>query len=408
MKETAEKSVGSATGLRWLVLDLNSFFASCEQQEHPDLRGRPVAVVPMEAETTCVIAASYPAKAFGIRTGTLVREARTLCPAIIFLPARPKLYVAYHHRILASIEQRIPIEDVMSIDEVACRLDKTQMSCAAAEALGLALKRGIENEVGACLTSSVGIGPNKMLAKLASNMKKPDGLTLLPLASLPEKILPLPVEALPGIGPRMTARLMALGLGDMASLWEADSAALRRAWGGIGGARFHTLLHGGDLTLPSSQRRSISHQHVLAPEVRTLLRAWPFTRQLMIRAAGRLRREGLFCKQVGLEVKALSVDGSFVCSQSVPETQDSLLLLHILAKLWRSLPPLKPLRVGIFLGGLVEEQAHQFDLFEKPQNPKLNQAIDGLNERFGAGAVSFGAGLPELTEKIAFQHVPEG
>src|ERR1700730_16792776 len=109
--------------LRWLVLDLNSFFASCEQQENPDLRGKPVIVVPTMAETTCAIAASYPAKAFGIKTGTLVYEARRLCPDVQLVPAHHKLYVEYPHRILEAIDRHIPVEDVMSIDEVACRLD---------------------------------------------------------------------------------------------------------------------------------------------------------------------------------------------------------------------------------------------------------------------------------------------
>ena len=94
--------------LRWLVLDLNSFFASCEQQENPELRGKPVIVVPTMAETTCAIAASYPAKAFGIKTGTLVHEARRLCPDVQLVQAHHKLYVEYHHRILSRDRQAHP------------------------------------------------------------------------------------------------------------------------------------------------------------------------------------------------------------------------------------------------------------------------------------------------------------
>ena len=122
--------------LRWLVLDLNSFFASCEQQENPELRGKPVIVVPTMAETTCAIAASYPAKAFGIKTGTLVHEARRLCPDVQLVQAHHKLYVEYHHRILAAIDKHIPVEEVMSIDEVACRLDKVQQDPAVAQTAG--------------------------------------------------------------------------------------------------------------------------------------------------------------------------------------------------------------------------------------------------------------------------------
>ena len=159
--------VGAEAGLRWLFLDMNSFFASCEQQENPALRGQPVAVLPMMADTTCAIAASYEAKAFGIKTGTMVREAKQLCPALRLVQARPKLYVEYHHRILEAIETRIPIEDILSIDEVACRLDRVQREPEAARKLALAVKAAIREQVGACLTSSIGIASNKLLAKLA-------------------------------------------------------------------------------------------------------------------------------------------------------------------------------------------------------------------------------------------------
>jgi DNA polymerase-4 len=121
--------------LRWLVADLNSYFASCEQQENPALRGKPVAVAPLIADTTCAIAASYAAKAYGVKTGTKIGDARRMCPELIVVQSRPKLYVEYHHRILDAIESCIPIEHVMSIDEVACRLDRTQQTPEAAASL---------------------------------------------------------------------------------------------------------------------------------------------------------------------------------------------------------------------------------------------------------------------------------
>jgi DNA polymerase IV len=197
--------------LRWLVLDLNSFFASCEQQENPELRGKPVIVVPAMAETTCAIAASYPAKAFGIKTGTLVHEARRLCPGLKLVRARHKLYVEYHHRILDAIDRHIPVEDVMSIDEVACRLDRVQQEPAAARALALRIKREIHISVGEGLTSSIGISANRLLAKLASNMQKPDGLTMLQVETLPHAILHLELRDIPGIGPNMAERLRRAG-----------------------------------------------------------------------------------------------------------------------------------------------------------------------------------------------------
>ena len=282
--------------LRWLVLDLNSFFASCEQQEDPALRGKPIIVVPAMVETTCAIAASYPAKAFGINTGTLVHEARRLCPDVQLVQANHKLYVEYHHRILAAIDKHIPVEEVMSIDEVACRLDRVQQDPAVAQKLAHAIKREIQTHVGECLTSSIGISANKLLAKMASNMQKPDGLTILPIEKLPGAILHSKIRAIPGIGPKMAEHLQRNGITDIATLWNTDATRLRLIWGGVAGAKMHELLHGADIVIPKTGRASISHQHVLAPVDRTVEGAAPIVRQLLVRAAQRLRDDGFYCR----------------------------------------------------------------------------------------------------------------
>jgi DNA polymerase-4 len=112
--------------LRARYVDFNSYFASVEQQERPQLRGKPIGVLPVMAETTCCIAASYEAKEFGVKTGTPVREARKLCPNIIFVEARPYLYVEYHHRLIEIVESCTPVEKTLSIDEMVCRLTGSQ------------------------------------------------------------------------------------------------------------------------------------------------------------------------------------------------------------------------------------------------------------------------------------------
>jgi DNA polymerase-4 len=394
--------------LRWLVLDLNSFFASCEQQENPELRGKPVIVVPAMAETTCAIAASYPAKAFGIKTGTLVHEARRLCPGLKLVRARHKLYVEYHHRILDAIDRHIPVEDVMSIDEVACRLDRVQQEPAAARALALRIKREIHISVGECLTSSIGISANRLLAKLASNMQKPDGLTMLQVETLPHAILHLELRNIPGIGPNMAERLRRAGIADIATLWKTDAARLRSVWGGVAGAKMHELLHGADIASPQQARSSISHQHVLAPEERSLQLAAPVVRQLLVRAAQRLRDDGFYCRRLSVEVKWLGREGEpWSGKRSFTETQDTRALLHVLQDIWEQVPNKKPLRVGIALSGLAEKDAHQADLFDKPQDARLVSAIDAVNEKFGKGALGYGDAARDQGSKIAFQRVPK-
>jgi DNA polymerase IV len=403
------------SGLNWLLLDLNSFFASCEQQERPELRGKPIAVVPMLADTTCAIAASYEAKKYGIKTGTLVAEARRLCPDIQFIPARHRLYVEYHHRILAAVEQCVPIETVLSIDEVACRLTGNQRRPDMAVALAHKIKATIRDQVGEAMTSSIGLAPNKFLAKLASDMQKPDGLTMLQPEDLPGKILPLPLRALPGIGPGMALRLARAGITTMQELWAADRFRLRLVWGGVAGVKFHELLHGADLETVAGPRRSLGHQHVLAPRERGMAGATTVLRQLLSKAAGRMRDEKLYARRLLLDVKWVGEGGYWHAERSFHETQSTVFLLRQLMDLWCQAPTLQPLRVGITLCELTDATQHQFDMFDRPApavgrlHANLDGALDALNRKFGRDTVAVGlveARAKSLLSKIAFQRVP--
>jgi hypothetical protein len=187
--QSIEQKMNASTAdneVQWLFLDLNAFFASCEQQDNPALRGKPIIVVQTLTDSACAIAASYAAKAFGIKTGTLVRDARRLCPSVIPVQARHQLYTAYHERILKAVDTCLPIDKVCSIDEVACRLMGTERQVPVARELALKAKNALRVQVGECLTCSIGIAPNVFLAKVGSDMQKPDGLVIITKADLPE------------------------------------------------------------------------------------------------------------------------------------------------------------------------------------------------------------------------------
>jgi nucleotidyltransferase/DNA polymerase involved in DNA repair len=182
-KSTADNPV------QWLFLDLSAFFASCEQQENPALRGKPVIVVQTLTDSAVAIAASYAAKAFGIKTGTLMREARQLCPDVIPIQANHRLYTDYHDRILKAVDTCMPVEKVCSIDEMACKLMGTERQVPVARELALKIKRALRDQVGECLTCSIGIAPNVFLGKVGSDLQKPDGLTVITKDNLPEILL---------------------------------------------------------------------------------------------------------------------------------------------------------------------------------------------------------------------------
>src|SRR5947209_1906793 len=197
---------------------MNAYFASVEQQERPELRGKPVAVVPVQAETTACIAASYEAKRFGVRTGVRVSDARRLCPGIRLVAARPELYIATHHCIIAAVETCLPVTAVLSVDEMVCRLRGPDRHPEAAVNLARQVKEAIWRDAGRCLNCSAGLAPNRFLAKVAADMQKPDGLTVILPEELPGRLHGLRLTDLPGIAGRMERRLHAAGVTEVRQL----------------------------------------------------------------------------------------------------------------------------------------------------------------------------------------------
>jgi DNA polymerase-4 len=224
---------------------------------------------------------------------------------------------------------------------------------------------------------------------------------------MPNAILHLGLRSLPGIGPNMAARLNRAGISDMATLWAADGQRLRHIWGGIAGLKFHELLHGENHASIKNLKRSLGHQHVLAPDQRDMGLATETIRQLLIRAAQRLRAEGLFCRCLILNIKWLHDFGHYACDCRFHETQDTGVLLRMLKTLWDEAPRMRPLRIGVMLLDLVPQAEHQPDLFDRPKPARLTQVIDSLNAKFGRGAVSYGAAVPDMVSKIAFQRIPD-
>jgi DNA polymerase-4 len=404
---TADKAV------QWLFLDLNAFFASCEQQENPALRGKPIIVVQTPTDSACAIAASYTAKGFGVKTGTLVREARRLCPDVIPVQANHRLYTDYHARILKAVDTCLPVEKVCSIDEMACRLMGTERQVPVARELALKIKRALHDQLGECLTCSIGIAPNVFLGKVGSDLQKPDGLTVITKDNLPDVLLALELQEIYGIGERMEQRLHRAGILTVAQLWNATPFQLRRVWGGINGVLFHQMLHGVDIQPPSSRfSKSIGHQHVLEPDLRTNKGAHNFAQHLLTKAAERLRRGDYYCRGLGLHLSWIGDLGGYWDEITFHETRDTDFLLARLEQLWPRVPRYKPLSIGVALLDLVPASHHQPDLFaaDNDRRQKLSPLVDRINDRYGRCAIGFGLFPPDVRAfkgHAAFHRVPE-
>jgi DNA polymerase-4 len=418
--------------LNWLFVDLNSYFASVEQQDRRDLRGKPVGVVPMIADTTCCIAASYEAKSYGVKTGTIVADAKRLCPDLVLVEARHELYVEYHHRVVEAVETCLPVTAVCSIDEMACRLMGRERPLLAAMELGRKVKARIHDRVGEMLRSSVGLATNRYLAKVASDMEKPDGLVALPLDLLPEALRRLTLRDLPGIGARTEKRLNERGIHTMEDMLTLDCEQAGQLWGSVWGERLWHWLKGEDFDMSETDHlKSISHQHVLGPEMRTQEKAWAVAHKLLHKAAMRLRAGGLWASSIGLAVGFAvprGQDGQ-VSRFGVPsrgwhgevklsECQDNQTLIAALRRLWDSQPKAAefahPFFVGVHLGGLVPDRLHTLSLFDaldtEQSRARLLAAMDELNHKYGMSTLAPATMLTAYKAaptRIAFRSIPD-
>ena len=400
--------------LRTLAVDFNSFFASCEQQENPRLRGKPVAVLPVMTDSSCVIAASYPAKARGVKTGTGVREAKKLCPELHLVESRPGVYIDYHHRLLEVIESCIHITTVRSIDEMECDLTKTFAPRAKALSVAREIKRRIKSKIGASMTSSIGIAPNWMLAKLATNMQKPDGLVVVEQEELPERLLGLKIDDFNGIGDRMKARLEEKGFDSVKRLYGATRSQLKGVWGGVEGERMYARLRGDQVPLHMQKHKTVGHSHVLPPKLRSTAQADAVIHRLMQKAAMRLRNIAHYAGAMSAYISYL--DGQSWSEEiRFAETQDTLRLTLALTQLLSKRPATRqrPAQVGITLIRLLPMSSFTPDLFEQPvqeARERLNHAMDTLNHTFGNGSVFLGGAFgvtDNAPMRISFTCIPK-
>lgn len=415
-----------AEGLHYLFLDLNSYFASVEQQVNPALRGKPVAVVPMDTESTCAIAASYEAKAFGVKTGTKIYHAKRICPQLKLVPARHEIYTEYHYRIMEEIERHVPIEKVHSIDEAACRLLDNERSVEAACDLARRIKAGLANnkKIGPYIRCSIGIAPNRFLAKLATDLQKPDGLVVLRQEDLPGRIAHLSLKDLPGINTRMERRLLRANIATVQKFWHSDPKHMRQIWGGVQGERFWYALRGYEIPEIKTQKRVVGHSRVLAPEYRPQPQARLIARALLLKAAKRLRLYELTAQTLYLSLRVGKTQ-RFKAEARFAPTGDSFLLLCELEKLWRGYirahgPRVSARKVSVSLTRLGAAGVQQFGLpltttpAKQKQNERkadLWQRLDHLNKRYGKETITLASQMPVSAQylglKIAFTRIPE-
>lgn len=408
---------------RWLFLDMNSFFASVEQHDHPELRGRPVGVVPVDSEYTSLIAASTEAKKAGVGMGCSVREARDLCPHIQIVKARPARYVEIHHQLKAATDKHVPIHKVYSIDEWAARLVLKEQQPDAATALAQRIKQQIRDDFSSALTCSIGIAPTRMLAKTACEMHKPDGLTVLTVDLLPDALADTPLRAIPGIGQGMRDRLERHGVRDFPALWALSYTDARRIWGSVQGEHFWLGLHGIDAPEIVTHRSSMGHAHILPGPFRNHRDAFAILIRLTCKLGSRLREQGYWAASMSVSMKYEN-GVRWREGRTFPHAADTPTLLRYLRELWDRGPgqhndethpsdsAMKPQQVSVDVHGLTSDANTPSPLFADAEQPlKLSHVLDQINRTHGSHTVYFAAMTPVkkyvMDDKIAFGRIPD-
>ena len=426
----------------YLHIDLNSFFASVEQQIHEEYRGKPLAVVPTFADTTVCIAASYEAKAFGVKSGTQVGEAKKLCPGIILIAGDHADYAKYSHEITKAVELACPVSHNPSIDEMVCQLMGREQEPPRARQIALEIKQSIYKNVGVALRCSIGMAPNRYLAKIASDMQKPDGLIGLLPSQLPRAIAHLELRDLPGVGARTEIRLNKKGITTMEQLLALDHNQMNKLFDSVWGNRMFHWLRGaqtedasGNNVFQADVQKSLGHSHVLAPEHRSPEGSWAVAHKLLHKAAMRLRMEHFYTGSLAVTIRYQLTreqaevhaargkvkrhtsgikNSGWGMEARFRDCQDTLTLLEILRSLWAQRPQgpefKKPFFVGITLRSLVPEDEHQAELFADPTNrADLSATMDKLNLKYGHTTLHFAGMLPareSAPTRIAFTQIP--
>jgi len=378
-----------------LHIDMNAFYCSVHEAAEPELyRGKPTAVAgSVEARKGIVVTSSYPARSRGVRTGMTVREALRLCPQLILLKPDFHLYRSYSLAFLRIVGEYSPLVEPVSIDE--CYVDVTG-SGAFGTPIDIAreMQRRIREELG--LPCSVGIAPNKLLAKTASDLKKPNGLTVLRLRDVPSVLWPMPCGALNGIGAKTAAKLERLGIRTLGALAQADESFLVSHFGS-NGAWLKRAANGRDDRAVNPEReraKSVGHTVTLPEDVTDPAEARRVLLNLADQVTRRLRRKSLIASTVQITIRRPDMR-TITRATTLPAPTDDAGAVHKAAcalyeKHWPNGSPVRLL--GVACQNLREkaEVPMQLDLFEYREQPKKEQlttVMDRIRDKYGEGAI---------------------
>lgn len=381
-----------------LYIDMNSYFASCEQQLRPELRGKPIGVCPYEGPHAVVIAASKEAKKLGIKTGMLFSDCKVRCPDFIIVPTRPVEYRRVHVQIMNIL--RSYCDDVIpkSIDEAVVNLTHYLYMYKDVIALARQIKRDIAEKIGTYITCSIGIAGNAFLAKLATEIQKPDGLVYLTPDNLDSYLSKMKLTDLPGIAYANERRLQRAGIYTPLQMRQASDILLRKVFGGVVGNYWYYRLHFGEVDLYTSDYKRMSAARSLSSKTRSSEQSLlSMLISLCTRLEQRMVKQDVFCREVCFYASYYSSAGWKTDIKLAAPLQDAMDMIHYIQQRIQAYEQLRPgerimrrdiKAMGVIVGTFVNSKNVQYSLFDNRfSKDKLRKVLYNIKDQFGKNIV---------------------
>jgi len=383
-------------------LDMDSYFASVEQQAQPSLRGRPIGVTGKPTERSIITAFSREAKRYPVKTAMPVWEAVRHCPELVLVPGHPERYVETSRRFLEILKEYTVMIEVYSIDEVFMDVSQEAPRRGGPVAMARDIQRRFHDALGPYITATLGIATaGKTFAKLVGKRHKPNGIGLLWDDEMPRLLKTTQVGEMCGIGPRIERRLDQLGIVTLADLGATPEALLRREFG-VYGVFLRQLGLGRDPSpvIPYTEippPKSVGHSRTLPPEMRDVSLAFLVLRELADKVAARLRRLGYVCRTIhcGFRTGVLGPGYAKQATLAIP-SDDGETIYRACQSILAAIPvqPAEVALVSVSATQLVERDALPDLLFEEDRRrDRLNGAVDKIRTRYGDGSIRLGTSL---------------
>lgn len=389
-----QNSLQVQTEARVLFVDMNSFFASCEQQSNYWLRGRPVGVCVYTGKFGCIIAPSMEAKRKGIKTGMRLNEAMAICPELVPVETNPKRYRDFHVKIIKVLKKYSNDVIPKSIDEAIVNLNDYKLVHKDMVSVAKRIKEDIKNEVGDWLKCSIGIAPNAFLAKLASDVQKPDGLTIITPENIDSVLAKMKLKDLPGIAGGMAERFINAGIDTPLKLRYTSPERLRIICRGVVGDYWHQRLNFSEVDMKDSDYKSMqAMRHLSQVQRKTVQAVEEILLSLCMTLERRMVESNVFCQVIGIHIRYESGGNySDTITMSIP-MQGGTDILNALKKRMeqfreanRSEPVINinAVSLSIYVGSFVNENMVQYGMFEDNSKlDKLRKTVYSLKDKFG-------------------------